>query len=462
MPRITKTRSHTKARARTDSRAPGSRRKHYEPEGSPDAKYAARARYKAKARADALNNRREPSIDLHMVVQQAMEKHGFEPRFSLVVNAKANALDESTVKRVGATVRDLRYLLWSSIGKFESFDFDRIEYCERGQGGQILVKVAIADVDAFVPKGSILDMRAQANATSIYARNETFPMLPDSLSLDLSSFPMERDRLAIVVEFAVLPRGNIRPGKIYRAVVRNKAQLAYAEVNALLEEAESDPEMLDGTSGLEGQIKLQDEASLRISKFELETREVKAIDRVLGLHLIGNSRAKRITENFTITAAGVMSGFLEGANAPVIRRVVSTPKSWGEIVGVANAKGFMLPAEPDALRLLEFLENEKKASPEGFPSLSLTIAKLLGQGEYAVFDKTDSVECFCPAVAGYAPGTAPNQKYMDLVIQRLLKAALAHAVPRYGKDELAELAEFCTEREHAAKKVEASAKYADA
>jgi len=461
MPRITKTRSHTKARARTDSRAPSSRKKHYEPEGSPDAKYAARARYKAKARADALNNRREPSVDLHVIILQAMEKHGFEPKFSLVVNAKANSLDESTVKRVGATVRDLRYLLWSSIGKSESFDFDRIEYCERGQGGQILVKVAIADVDAFVPKGSILDMRAQTNATSIYTRYETFPMLPDSLSLDLSSFPTERDRLAIVVEFAVLPRGNIRPGKIYRAVVRNKAQLAYAEVNALLDEVESDPEMLDGMSGLEEQIKLQDEASLRISKFELETREAKAIDRLLGLSLIGNSRAKKITENFTITAADVISGVLEGANLLAIRRVVSTPKSWSEIVGIANAKGFVLPADPDAPKLLEFLENEKKTSPDGFPATSLTIAKLLGQGEYAVFDKTNSVECFCPAVAGHAPGMAPNQKYMDLVIQRLLKAALAHTVPRYNKDELAGLAELCTEREHAAKKVEASARYAE-
>jgi len=398
-----------------------------------------------------------------------MEKYGFEPELSLVVNAKANAQDEITIKKVGATVRDMRHLLWSSIDNFDTEDLDRIEYCERGQGGEILVKVAIADVDAFVPKGSSLDMHAQTNATSVYAGTETFPMLPEKLSGNLTSFPMDLDRLAIVVEFAVLPRGNVRFGKIYRAIVRNTAQLACEEISAWLEDKGAQPEMMDETPGLEEQIKLQDEASLKLGKyrqgqcaFELEMREAGSAlkdGKLLGLCVIETDRAKGIVENFMMGANGAMSGFLESANGFAIRRVVGIPKSWIEIVDVAHAKGFELPSDPDATMLVEFLAKERKADPEGFFKLSMAIAKFLGQGEYALVGKTNPAECFCLAVACHAPGTAPNQRYMDLIFQRLLKAALAHTATPYNKNELAALAELCTEREHAAKKVETAIKY---
>jgi exoribonuclease-2 len=221
--------------------------------------------------------------------------------------------------------------------------------------------------------------------------------------------------------------------------------------------------MLGETEGLEAQIRLQDEASIRLGKYrsgqgtlEPEKREGSAAKggKVLGLYVADDDRAKRIIESFMIGANGAMSGFLEGANVPTIRRVVRTPKYWGEIVNVANAKGFALPSEPDALMLSEFVEKEKKADPAGFPALSLAIVKLLGSGEYDLFDKKNPSEFFCLAVASYTYGTAPNRRYVDLIIQRLLKAALAHTATPYSKGELIELAEWCTDREHAAKKVE--------
>ena len=470
MPRQTNSHSQAKARSRSNSRAPGGSRSHRKPylqaEGSPAAKYAARAAYKAKKRNEMQTDRGEPKIDLRTLARSQLEKNGFEPGFSLVIEAKANALDESTVERALPSVKDLRHLLWSSIGNSDDIGADQVEYCERGQGGSIAVKVAIADVDAFVPKGSLLDMKAEENALSVYTKAGTFPMLPERLSGDLSSLPMERDRLAVVAEFSVLPRGNLRLGKIFRAVVRNRAQLSYGEAGEILA-GTAEQEMIDEIPGLEEQLKLQDEATAKMDKFrmqgapgKIEGDGISKGDVSLGLCIARNDAAERIIENFTIGANDAMHAFLDAANSPSIRRVIKTPKSWEGIVAVAKANGFALPPAPDAAKLSEFLGKEKAAHPEKFSDLSLAIAKLLGSGGYEVFSKAIRPECFCFATESFARRVSPNGRYVDLVNQRLVKAALAHAPAHYSMDELVGLAKWCTDRGHAAIQVERAVRYA--
>ncbi|HIH18836.1 TPA: RNB domain-containing ribonuclease [Candidatus Micrarchaeota archaeon] len=408
--------------------------------------------------------RRPQAVDLKAIARKAMLKYAFEPTFPPAVMAKVNSLDGSLPQRAGSQVRDMRGLLWSSIDNIDTEDLDQIEYCERAHDGEILIRVAIADVDAYVPKGSVLDMHARINTTSVYTGIETFPMLPDRLSKNLSSLPPGKDRLAMVVEFSVLQKGNVHMGKIYPALVRNKAKLVYEPVGAWLEGKGPMPKAIGDTQGLQAQVRLQDEASIRLGKYrakegalELETLEARAViknDQVLGLYVAEDDRAKRIIENFMIGANGIMSGFLESAGIPTIQRVVRTPKYWREIVEFADARGFRLPAFANAIALSKFLDREKIADPERFPDLSLAIVKLLGPGEYVMYDKRKPLGHFCLAVTSYTHATAPNRRYPDLIIQRLLKAALKRMPSPYGKSELMEASAWCTDRERAAKRVE--------
>ncbi len=60
-------------------------------------------------------------------------------------------------------------------------------------------------------------------------------MLPEKLSTDLTSLGENQERLAVVVEMAVAADGAITGSDIYRAVVRNRAKLAYDSLAAWLE-----------------------------------------------------------------------------------------------------------------------------------------------------------------------------------------------------------------------------------
>jgi ribonuclease R len=135
---------------------------------------------------------------------------------------------------------------------------------------------------------------------------------------------------------------------------------------------------------------------------------------------------------------------------------VREPKRWPRIVAIAAAHGATLPADPDAKALSAFLGARRAADPLRFPDLSLSVVKLLGPGEYAVDlpGSADDEGHFGLAATDYSHATAPNRRYADLVVQRLVKAAIADVPAPYADDGLRDIARQCTERENAANRVE--------
>jgi exoribonuclease II len=103
----------------------------------------------------------------------------------------------------------------------------------------------------------------------------------------------------------------------------------------------------------------------------------------------------------------------------------------------------------------DFLIARKSADPDHFADLSLAVIKLMGPGEY-VLEKAGAPEQghFGLAVQDYTHSTAPNRRFADLVTQRLIKAVLANLPASYSDDELASIAQNCTSKEDAARKVE--------
>jgi exoribonuclease-2 len=368
--------------------------------------------------------------------------------------------------RTDNSVRDLRDLPWFSIDNDDSEDLDQISVAEGLSGGAVRVLVGIADVDAIVRKGSAIDGHAEKNTTSVYTGVRIFPMLPEKLSTDLTSLSEGEERLAMVVEMVVDDKGLVQESDVYRALVINHAKLTYNGVSENLDEENGGGRpKISGIEGLEDQLRIQDEAAQRMrmlrhdrGALDLETIEPKAVVKdgeVVDVVHEKKNRARELIEDFMIATNGVAARFLDERGYPSIRRVVRMPRRWSRIVETAAEYGKSLPSDPDPKALSHFLAERREADPVRFPDLSLTVVKLLGAGEYVLdLPGQDAIGHFGLAVRDYAHSTAPNRRYPDVLIQRLLKAAIEAKRSPYSNEELSWLAEHCTKQEDAADKVE--------
>lgn len=402
-------------------------------------------------------------VDLQQMAHDALVESGFQPDLTPEMNEQLKQLKANPPKGDEST-KDLRNLLWSSIDNRESQDLDQIEWSEQLPDGSMRLLIGIADVDSYVPKDSPVDAHAKINTTSVYMGVITFPMLPEELSFDKSSLLANVDRLAIVTELVVDKSGAVTSTDFYRAVVRNHAKLAYADIGPWLDSNDDLPPKLN-QQGLPEQLKMQESASellhgvrVRNGALNLSTIEATPVavnGKVVDITTTDHNAARDLIENLMVAANTAMAQELDQKGDYSIRRIVREPKRWPKIVEVAKELGETLPEEPNSKALSEFLAKRKSADPEHFQDLSLTIVKLLGPGEYVVVKSGEAHEGhFGLAVQDYTHSTAPNRRYPDVVTQRLLKAVIDKKQNPYTQEELEEIATHCTQMASAANKVE--------
>jgi exoribonuclease-2 len=416
-----------------------------------------------------------------------MHEAGFLPEFGKGVAEQVASIEaEFKELKPMAGVEDLRALGWSSIDNDTSRDLDQIEVAERVSGG-ILLRVAIGDVAAAVEKDSPIDAHAKAQTQTIYTAVKNFPMLPLELSTGLTSLNENGDRRAVMMTFKVAGDGALSEEKVSLALVRNRAQLAYSRVGPWLEKTaagvvdddvmslrsdsarEHDETELDsGTlpkDWLVEQLKLQDEAAqalhaARVKAGALEFHKSEAdpvvVDgRVIDVTEAVQNRAMNLIEDLMVAANGVMARALRKGGRSGLQRVVVVPKRWDRIVALAKERGYDLPVNPDSGALNVVLDAIRRADPDHYPDVALTVIKLMGPGEYLLMKPDDDpTGHFGLAARDYTHSTAPNRRFPDMVTQRVLHAMMRNEPPPYSDTDLAAIALHCNEADKALRKIE--------
>jgi exoribonuclease-2 len=401
--------------------------------------------------------------DLQRIAHKAMLERGLETELSPDALEQLQAIRGPSVS--SGEIEDLRSRLWCSIDNDDSEDLDQLTVAEDLGNGAVKILVAVADVDALVAKDTPIDRHASKNTVSVYVAGHVYPMLPERLSTDLTSLNPDVDRASLVVAYVVKPDGSLGESSVSRALVHNRAKLAYNAVAAWLDGQGPLPEPAARVHGMDAQLRMQDEVATRLRRLRhergaldlqsLEARAVFSGDTVVGLHADKPNRAKWLIEDSMIAANGVVGRFLADKARPSLQRVVRSPERWAKIVDKAAEYGESLPAQPSAIALEAFLTRRRVADPLRFPDLSLVIVKLMGAGEYIVERPGETpIGHFGLAVTDYSHATAPNRRFPDLVTHRLLKAALVGAPTPYSVEEIVTLASHCTMQEGAAAKVE--------
>lgn len=400
------------------------------------------------------------AFDLADRARRAVEKAGFKADFPAKAASEVRAAEKSALP----AAQDLSHLLWSSIDNEDSRDLDQLEYAEPGPGSAIRILLAIADVASYVPPGSAIDGRARHNTVSLYTAGKTFHLLPPELSTGRTSLLQGESRLALVVDMLVEDDGEVHHPKVYHAKVRNRARMTYEDAGAWLEAGEP-LSQFDEAPGLKEQLAMQQEASDRLMALRkrmgaltfssYEARPIVRNGHCVNLEVRQRNAARDLIESFMIAGNVATAGFLKSRGFPIIERAVHAPRRWDRIRQIAAGYGVKLPDQPAPKPLGDFLAQRRAADPRGFRELSLAVVKLLGPGEYVVEPANQQLTGhFGLALEDYSHSTAPNRRYADLVIQRLLLASLASARAPYKIPELEQIARHCTEREDTARKVE--------
>jgi len=412
-----------------------------------------------------MNSNQPFHFNLVAAAHASMLENGFQPDFPAGTDTQLAEIEAHPEAPSVPGIQDLTALLWSSIDNDTSKDLDQIEWAEQLPDGRIRVLVGVADVDARVKLGTVIDTHARSETTSVYTGVKVFPMIPAELSEGITSLNENQDRVAHVIEYSVDSAGATTDGKVYAALVRNRAQLAYNGVGGWLEVTGPAPAKVSASADLAAQLKLQDQAAQRMvgGRFQhgaldletIQTRPEMQADQPVSIVRQQTNRATSLIEEFMVAANGVAARTFEAAGIASIRRIVRTPKRWDRIVEVAAGLGTTLPAQPDSKALNDFLLAQKAKDPDHFPDLSLTVIKLMGPGEYVLVKPNEpSPGHFGLAVQDYTHSTAPNRRFPDIVTQRIMKAHLANTPQPYSEDDLNAIAIRCTMMEDAARKVE--------
>ncbi|HSW72960.1 MAG TPA: RNB domain-containing ribonuclease [Chlamydiales bacterium] len=395
--------------------------------------------------------------NISIISDKALQEKGFLTDFPKAVIQEVNSLNLPASFSEREVFKDLRDKPWISIDNDDSLDLDQITYSEQNK-----VYVAISDVDALVTKGSPLDQYAAHNTTSIYIPGKVYPMLPFKLSTNLTSLNETRDRRAIVIEMDIENNGKFSLKDVYLALVNNHAKLAYNGVRAWIEQKIPLPGR--STDILE-QVILQDSLAQKIKKYRmkegalsfpsLEVEPVFERGELIGLKEKIFHRGHSLISNFMIAANSSIASYFDRLKLPSLKRVVREPARWDRIVFLARSLGDDLPTKPDVKALRDFLIRRQKKDPGRYALLSLAVIKLIGKGEYILDDPNQpSPGHFDLALTHYSHNTAPNRRFPDLIMQRLLKSQLHKKKEPYSKQELSQIAAHCTQKEDDATKVE--------
>jgi ribonuclease R len=330
---------------------------------------------------------------------------------------------------------DLRNLPLVTIDGEDAKDFDDAVYAEKKKTGGWRLWVAIADVSWYVQPGSELDKEAFKRANSTYFPEFVVPMLPELLSNGLCSLNPHVDRLAMVCEMTISESGNLSGYKFYEAVIQSHARLTYTKVGKMLmapqesesktlraEYAELLPHLEDLYSlyfALRRARDIRGAIDFETTETRMVFGEDRKIEEIIPVH---RNDAHKLIEECMLCANVATARFLSKLKIPAIYRVHEGPKEQklenlraylGELglhLGGAEAP------EPKHYQALAEMIEER-------PDRHLIQTMMLRSMRQAVYSP-DNQGHFGLAYPAYTHFTSPIRRYPDLLVHRLIRAAL--------------------------------------
>jgi ribonuclease R len=419
-------------------------------------------------------------VDVEIVIRKHHLPYAFPPNVlteaadsaSHPVELGAPGLDSES----WALRHDFRGLNIITIDGETARDFDDAIHVQRLANGNWQLQVHIADVSHYVTPGTALDLEARLRGTSVYFPDRAVPMLPPALSSGMCSLRPDEDRLVLSCIAEIDTAGEVAEFKLCEGIIRSARRMTYTAVQAILDgDAEKKREYLD----LVPAIEQMHELALLLNRkrhrrgaidFDLPEPVIRFDPQgnMAAITKSGRGWSNRLIEEFMLTANECVAHWLEAQGASIYRihelpdpkRILDfeeTAATYGQTLGFASlpVKKFQMKQDrrdsrakqsrfggrareaqtndvPQSIPVTPQMYQRLTAKIAGTPEeriLSFLMLRSLKQARYS--EKNEGH--FALASPSYTHFTSPIRRYPDLIVHRLLRAALrAGADPTGG------------------------------
>jgi ribonuclease R len=404
---------------------------------------------------EILGRRDDFGVDVEMIIRKFHLPH----RFPLEVLDEAEKAPQfiSELEREGR--EDFRSLPIVTIDGETAKDFDDAVYVEHRPEGHYLLHVHIADVAHYVRLGTALDQEARLRGTSVYFPDRAVPMLPLELSNGICSLNPHVDRLVMSVLMDMDAEARLLECRLVPGVIHSSERMTYTAVHAVLTGEDA---ACRRYRSLVSEFKLMEELARKLNRrretrgsidFDLPEPEIEFDEQGQMVGVLRSERtiAHRIIEEFMLAANEAVASYIEQRNIPSLFRIHEKPdpRKVIEFEEIASSFGYSLGIELPAARRVRLHGRDERdryprfqqvVIPETFEIssrhyqqlthrisgkpeeriLSYLMLRSLKQARYS----EENQGHFALASPTYTHFTSPIRRYPDLIVHRILKAAL--------------------------------------
>lgn len=387
---------------------------------------------------------------------------------------------------------DFRDKLVFSIDPPTARDLDDALSVEVLSDGDLNVGVHIADVSHFVLPNTALDAEARTRGTTTYLVHTIFPMLPRLLCENLCSLNPGVERLSFSVEWTMTKEGVVKNVSFKRGVIKSAAKLSYIHVQNVIDagtDVQAAKDALDGVEISGEQHKIEDiiesieilhHAAKSMRKRRFQAGAVRLDQPKVGFELDEDQEpvnaapyvirdSNRLVEEYMLLANMYVAEFIAQVFPSHSMLRCHPPPNERKLIELTTfASEHDLDVDiSSSKRLHDSLRAIADDSRDMFDIVQLLATKPMQLAKYFCTGMADedSWRHYALAVPYYTHFTSPIRRYPDIVVHRLLAAAIEHETRRgeshsnevikayelFAPELCHDVADHCNERKMAAK-----------
>ncbi|CAB3409482.1 unnamed protein product [Caenorhabditis bovis] len=329
---------------------------------------------------------------------------------------------------------DLRHLTICSVDPLGCTDIDDALHCRQIGDDLFEVGVHIADVTHFVRPNTAIDDEAALRGTTVYLCDRRIDMLPALLSSNLCSLRGEEERYAFSCIWTMTSSADIQSVKFHKSLIRSKAALTYERAQEIIDDPKQTDDVAQGLRGLMKLSKVLNARRIGNGALTLASSEVR-------FDMDWESKTpKKVMEKKHLDTHSMVEEFMLLANISVAEKIlaeypdcallrrhpVPLKESYKLLIEAARQRGFEIVVESGK----GLADSLNRCVDERNPMLNRLLRMLATRCmTQAVYFSAGTVpvpqyQHFGLACSIYTHFTSPIRRYADVIVHRLLAAAI--------------------------------------